>query len=280
MTDQVHEPAGAETRSWSCNWDAVRPCVHPLRTRAGHLLTVDAPADHPWHHGLWCTIKFVDSDNFWEEYGDFGTHRVVTTTDLAPTTEHRGGVHAAIEWVRPDGETVALVERRTITEVAVDDTAYALDWRVELAPTAPTTFDRTPFTTWGGYGGLTLRGAPDWTDSTLLLADRAGTSDRVLGERARWCALVGAVAGSAVSVALFDHPSNPSHPTPWYASNRADTYGDGWANFANAAFLWDGPQTHPGPGHPPLVLRHLVVVADGPVSAELLDPLWRRWVQG
>ena len=28
---------------------------------------------------------------------------------------------------------------------------------------------------------------------------------------------------------------------PWYGSTRADTYGDGWANFVNAAFLWDEP---------------------------------------
>ena len=32
--------------------------------------------------------------------------------------------------------------------------------------------------------------------------------------------------------------------TPWYGSTRAATYGDdGWSNFLNAAFLWDGPET-------------------------------------
>ena len=30
--------------------------------------------------------------------------------------------------------------------------------------------DRTPFTTWGGYGGLAFRGAGDWTDTRILLA--------------------------------------------------------------------------------------------------------------
>ncbi len=256
---------------WTCDWTSPRPCVHPLRTPSGRVLTIDAPADHPWHHGLWCTIKFVDGDNFWEEYGEYGTHRVVTTSsdDL--------GVHAVIEWVRPDGSTVALDERRTIVEATLGPDAYALDWTVELAPRAAATFDRTPFTTWGGYGGLTLRGAPDWTDSDIRLADSAERLDRVLGTPARWAAISGTIDGEAVTVAVFDHPTNPRFPTPWYASNRADTYGDGWANFMNAAFLWDGPITHAGPPHPPLVLRHRVVVADGTITNETLDAWWHDW---
>ena len=42
---------------------------------------------------------------------------------------------------------------------------------------------------------------------------------------------------------MFDHPSNPRYPTPWYGSTKADTYGEGWANFFNAAFLWDESMT-------------------------------------
>ncbi len=46
---------------------------------------------------------------------------------------------------------------------------------------------------------------------------------------------------AADRVAILDHPANVRFPPPWYASTRAETYGDGWANFVNAAFLWDGP---------------------------------------
>jgi hypothetical protein len=34
----------------------------------------------------------------------------------------------------------------------------------------------------------------------------------------------------------------PHVEVPWYGSTRAATYGDeGWSNFLNAAFLWNGP---------------------------------------
>src|SRR5699024_5487896 len=39
---------------WTYRWAASRrPHIHPVRTPAGHVLTRDAPDDHPWHHALW-----------------------------------------------------------------------------------------------------------------------------------------------------------------------------------------------------------------------------------
>lgn len=263
-------------RLWTPVWDAPRPYVHPLRTAAGAVLSVEAPDDHPWHHGLWSTIKLVNGENFWEEYGEFGTLRTTSISGVGAT------VTATIDWVRPDGVTVAAHETRTITTVEIDPSAYALDWTVELVPTTDTVFDRTPFTTWGGYSGLTLRGAPDWHDTVLRLPD-GRERDRILGDRAAWCTLEGRTPlpgggeGDA-GIAILDHPENPGHPTPWYASTRADTYGAGWANFCNAAFLWDGPIER-GAGEP-LTLRHRVVVHDGRWGAERVAAQYDGWCRG
>jgi hypothetical protein len=260
--------------TWTPVWDAPRPYLHPLRTPAGALLTAEAPADHPWHHALWFTIKFVNGENFWEEYDEFGLLQTQDVVDL-----DGGGVQATIDWRRPDGRGIALTETRTLTPVDLGDDAYGIDWKEELVPVADTVFDRTPFTTWGGYGGLTLRGAPDWRDTELLLPD--GTRhDRRLGERGPWCALQGTAADAdgndgVRGVLLADHPGNPRFPTPWYGSNRADTYGEGWANFLNAAFLWDEPLSVSA--GTPLRLRHLVVVHDGARTAAELDAIVADW---
>lgn len=277
------------TPTWQANWDAPRPFVHPLRTPAGAVLSVDAPDDHPWHHGLWSTIKFVNGENFWEEYDEFGLlHTVaVLALDDAPAPSCR----ARLEWRRPVPEAsdavggtavgeVVLDEVRTLRHVELDAQAYGIDWTVELTPRVDVVLDRTPYTTWGGYGGLTLRGAPDWTDTTLRLADADGPVEQLRGEPARWCHLQGSTTradgstGSA-GVAVVDHPDNPRHPSPWYASTRADTYGGGWANFVNAAFLWHEPLSVAAGDT--LRLRHLVVVHDGERSAEEIDQLSRSW---
>jgi hypothetical protein len=265
----------AGAMSWSAVWDAPRPYLHPVRTLAGAQLTVEAPADHPWHHALWFAIKFVNGENFWEQYGEFGTLRTRKVTELPGDA-----VRATIDWVRPDGAGLALTETRTLTPIPLGDDAYAIDWREELTPVADTVFDRTPFTTWGGYGGLTLRGAPDWHDTTLLLPD-ASPHDRLLGERAAWCCLSGTAPRpdgreQPCGVVFADHPTNPRFPTPWYASNRADTYGEGWANFLNAAFLWDEPLWIAAGSS--LRIRHLVIVFDGEPAHDRIAGVIADWV--
>ena len=137
--------------------------------------------------------------------------------------------------------------------------------------------DRTEFTTWGGYGGLALRGRADWTDTQLRLPD--GTvHDRLLGTPADWLDLCGTVDGRTAGVLLLDHPENPRHPVPWYASTRAATYGDeGWSNFVNAAFLWD--EALPWPAHVPLPFRFRVVVHDGAWDVARCATEWHRFTQ-
>jgi hypothetical protein len=240
---------------WNCVWEAPRPYVHPVCTPRGVTVSANAPADHPWHHALWSTIKFVNGANFWEEYGEYG---ILHTVDVVEDVDR--GCRATIDWIGPDG-VLAAREVRTIAERGVDGDAdaYALDWEFAITPAVDTVFDRTPYDKvhgWGGYSGLTLRGAPDFTDTRLMLADGSG-HDAVRGAPSAFCALEGPNAG----VVLADHPSNDRFPTPWYASTQGATYGEGWANFVNAAFLWDAPM-HIAAGET-LRRRHLVVVHDG-----------------
>ncbi len=278
-----------------CVWDAPRPYVHPLTTPAGAVLTVEAPADHPWHHALWFTIKFVNGENFWEEYGEFGTLRTIATNDSTSVDGSIQEVVARLQWIAPDGETVRASETRTIRTTRLDADAYAIDWQERLLfplnePVSETVLDRTPFTTWGGYGGLTFRGAPDFTDTVIRLAD--GTDrDRALGDPSPWLSIEGTphtwIDGPATGrsemmkqpkagLVMFDHPDNPRSPSPWYASTRADTYGEGWANFVNAAFLWDDPLNVAA--NESLHLAYRVIVHDGHWDTDRIGAEYARWI--
>jgi hypothetical protein len=248
---------------WTYNADhRKRPNVHPVAAPSGAVLTRDAPPDHPWHHGLWFTIKFVNEENFWEEAPPYGVLRHVD-----PSTVH---------WIRPDRKTVVIVDRREIVEVDLGaDDAYAIDWSITLEPQTDAVLDRTPFTTWGGYGGLAVRGRGDWTNTRLLLDD-GSAHDRVLGARSAWCDLSGEVDGGAAGLLLLDDPANPRHPVPWYGSTRAATYGDeGWSNFLNAAFLWDEPMLVPAGTRVPFRFR--VVVHDDMWTSDRCAQEWGRW---
>ena len=239
-----------------------KPHVHPLCTAAGRVLTTAEPDDHPWQRGLWFAVKFVDGDNFWEELDPYGVLRHVDDE--------------TVHWIRPDRETVAVVERRRITHSALSDAVYASDWDTTLVPRADTVLDRTEYTTWGGYGGLALRGRNDWCDTQLTLDD-GHPCDSVVGAPSCWLGITGELDGAVVGVTVLDHPRNPRHPVPWYASTRAGPgYGEGWANFVNAAFLF----------HEPLALaageelrfRYRVVVHDGAIGEDNRQRWWDDWI--
>lgn len=278
---------GTELGPWTYTWEGVpRPFVHPVRTPSGRVVSIDAPDDHPWQHALWFTIKFVDGDNFWEEYDAFGTLRQTTPPELTMLDDGSLRADSTIDWVRPDGETVVATEQLSLVHRTLDD-AVALDWDVILIPAVDVELDRTPYTTWGGYGGLTLRGRPDWHDTELRLTDGAARH-QVLGERSPWCALDGPMPepGEApdgrdpqVGIVMLDHPHNAGHPVPWYASTRQPAYElEDWTNFVNAAFLWDGPMRL-GAGEA-LRLRYRFLVHDGRWSDGRCRQAWADWVAG
>jgi hypothetical protein len=257
LTEGTVDVAGRWTYQWAARR---RPCVHPLRAPSGAVLTRDEPDDHPWHHGLWFTVKYVNGENFWEEYDEYG---VLRHDDPPAVDTNPDGVtiSGGLRWIRPDRETVVIDEQRRLRDVPIDGTAYAIDFSTVVRPRVDVVLDRTPFTTWGGYGGLTLRGAGDWADTRLRLDD-GSVHDQIHGEAGRWCDLTGRDGrGHTAGVALFSHPSSPRHPVPWYGSTRADTYGEGWANFLNAAFLWDEPLELAAGEQ--LAFRYRVLVHDG-----------------
>ena len=213
-----------------------KPFFHPLTTPAGFCLSLFEPHDHFWHRGLWFTIKFINGENFWEEFDKFGIQRGLLPPSINHT--HDGAVIWTQDqlWECPNGAGSVFAETRKITYRPLDSLSYALDWDISLTAQANLILDRTPFTTWGGYSGLTMRGNRNWQQTQLRFPD-GSTSDRPTGIPANWADLSGVFDGGDQKeggIALFDHPSNVRHPQPWYGATGAGHY-------FNAAFLFHEP---------------------------------------
>jgi hypothetical protein len=234
-----------------------KPYFHPLRTPAGHVLTLFEPHDHLWHRGLWFTIKFINGENFWEENCPHGTQRTLRPPAIIHHDSDVIEVVSEQEWLRPDpAQGGVFRERRRFVYRGGGEDAYCLDFETHLAACADLLLDRTVYTTWGGYGGLVFRGSRNWQETRLLFSD-GQTRQRPIGETATWCDLSGKLDGGAAQtggIAILDDPYNPRHPTPWYGSV-------GPGHYFNAAFLFHEPmrvekdQT--------LHFRYRVIVHDG-----------------
>jgi len=219
--------SAGERTIWSYHFtaDGGFPYVHPAATADGTVLTDLAPADHPWHRGVWFSWKFLDGINYWDWAGrKEGIPEGITKPvgkEVVEIASEGASVQMDLHYVH-QGSVVLKERRQIVVGLPRDDGPYAVDWKMTFtAPSRQVLFDRTPpkQKPWGGYGGLSFRAARSMRDHRVI--DSEGRVAKAgHGKSARWMDFSAAVDadGSAAGIAIFDHPDNPRHPSPWYVS--------------------------------------------------------------
>jgi hypothetical protein len=240
-----------------------KPSFHPLTTAKGHVVTGFECSDHMWHRGLWFTIKYVNGTNFWEENAPFGVQVSASEPQAEITGPRSLSIKHAVKWTS-EATGAVIDEARTLLLSATDEDMIVIDWASDLTALVDLVLDRTPYTTWGGYSGLTFRAGRELHYAEYLLAN-GEKKHPVIGEPHPWAALMARVDGGweeFVSVAMLDHPVNPRSPSPWYA--KADPH----YVFFNAAFLFHEP-LKVAKGET-LRFRYRVLIRDGLFTQETL----------
>lgn len=68
----------------------------------------------------------------------------------------------------------------------------------------------------GGDGHIVMSTGISDDGASAAAAKDAKREAQTWGKRAEWCDYFGPVEGKTVGIAIFDHPSNPRHPTWWH----------------------------------------------------------------
>jgi hypothetical protein len=249
----------------------LRPYVHPLDAPEGGLcLTQDRPTDHPWQHGVFVGLHGVNGIDFWlERRADpavRGEVRCIRIGDLR-ADESTASWTALNEWRGPDGELI-LEEGHTLCVHRPESPGfYELDFTWALTGAVPVTIARDE------YGGLSVRLIYHPAHTHLNSNRQSGME--CAGQRAAWCDVSAPfdgspdwtaedlLAGAWNGVAVLDHPSNPTFPTPW----RVDSQG-----LINPSPSLAG-DWHLEPGED-RVFRYRLIVHRGQGE---FDPLQQRW---
>ncbi|HJM57928.1 MAG TPA: DUF6807 family protein [Planctomycetota bacterium] len=247
---------------------------HPLALPGTPSLTVDAPADHVHHHGLWFSWKYINGVNYWE-LAPGSDHPAGRTTWRDVRTELRDDHSARIEmdlhYSSPEGERMLAERREVEVSSPAADGGYFLDWTSHFTALAETVkLDRTPLPhepggqVFGGYAGLSLRLAQ------LKERDAASTEGPVAFSdqqrfRGRSSAFdySGKLGGRTVGVAVLDHEHNLHSPTPWYAIQSGNM-----SFFSPAVICYTPYKMHRGDG---FTLRYRILVHPGRWDARQLQ---------
>jgi hypothetical protein len=191
-----------------------RPYLHPLRDASGRtVLTEDRPSDHPWQHGIFTGFHRVNGFNYWKE--DEGKQRFVRLIDLKESPG-RVSWRALVELVAPNG-SVVLEEEDAITIHAPESAdAYVIDFDLLLRA-------KEQDVSFGKFfvGGLAVRMPWDNANPRQTHLNSNGLRDRACEQqRAAWCNVERPFGDAMFGIAVFDHPTNPNHPSGWRADEQ------------------------------------------------------------
>ena len=166
--------------------------------------------DHHHHASLWYTHGDVNGISFWHVGKDTGEIHHEKFLKL------EGNVIATRnKWVDAKGKVVCRDER--ILAFSAEDDDRAIDVTVKiLADSGDVTFGDTK------EGSMGIRSNPVLRLKGPVAKGKAVNSEgvegrAVWGKRAAWVSYWAPVEKNVVGFSIFDHPSNPRHPTWWHA---------------------------------------------------------------
>jgi hypothetical protein len=203
--------------------DVPRPYCYPvlgpneaLMIRNWPLKTVpDEEHDHPHHRSLWFAHGAVNGLDFWSEEKNFGkiVHQRFSLIQSGPSF---GIIRSSNLWVSAEGNVVCSDERELRIHNPGKANERVMDFKVTMhAMNGPVTFGDTKEGTMATRLAETMRLKGKVAGGHIVNSEGV-RDDQTWGKRADWCDYYGPVAGHTVGVAIFDHPSNPRHPTWWH----------------------------------------------------------------
>lgn len=209
--------------------DLLKPCLYPVKTLSGEVLTRAFPFeviegesdDHPHHTGMYFTYGSrgeVNGDHFWNMH-DIPPqikHMEVVDTELE---KNEGEITTISHWINSQNKSI-LEEKREM-EFEVKENGYHIDFTIELKALDTTvTFEDTK------EGMFAIRVA-DWMaenakgniESTgrYMNAEGEETEENIWGKRSAWVRLQGEKEGKTIGIAMYHHPESVNFPTYWHA---------------------------------------------------------------
>ncbi len=261
-----------------------KPYVYPLSTASGLVVTRHYPMeefpgevkDHPHQRGMFFSHGEVNGYNFWATEPSQNSPKRARM-ELKKVLAAKGGrksgtIRAVFDGQDPRGKAI-MKETRTLTFYS-DPKLRIIDYEILIDPLEKITFGDTKEGTFG------IRLATSMNENKgagrMVNAEGAETEKNVWGKRSPWVDYCGPVEGQTAGVAIFDHPSNPRHPTYWHS--RA--YGLFAANIFGVRDFTrdkskDGSLTiQPGQ---PLRFRYRVVIHSGDARAANIAQLYKEY---
>lgn len=195
-----------------------RPIIYPIIGPSGVPMTrnypmkegADEAKDHPHHTSLFYAHGIVNGVDFWSGKGK----DIVQTSMAHQVVDGVGIIRSNNRWMSAGKE---ICSDETLLRFGSEGDARFIDYQVTLVASAgDVRFGDTK------EGTMAIRTHPALRLKGKVAKGKANNSagDRgkaLWGKSAAWVDYYAPIKDSVVGIAIFDHPSNPRHPTTWHA---------------------------------------------------------------
>ncbi len=230
-TDQSIALENADKIVWQFNYDSdkSKPYFHPIALPDGTVLTELDPADHPWHHALWFSWKFINGVNFWEESRKTGVSDGITDWSNVKTVTNKdksAKITMDLAYHHKGQEPILSEKRNMVVSPPDEDGVYCIDWTSKFTACSDVDvkLDRSPIpgepggTGWGGYAGLSVRLNGDGSEWEVITEKQPISFEKgTYRGKAESMEFSGVFDSKPAGIAILDHPGNINTPSPWYA---------------------------------------------------------------
>jgi len=215
---------GRPFTSFHFSADKPKVFLHPLVSFSGKTVTrgfpivTDVPGeskDHPHHRGIFFAQDDVNGAHLWNEPAGHG-RIVLKELGEIKSGKDSGSLTATMLWKTADGKD--LLEERRVMTFRKD----AIDFVLTLKPAGTETIKLGD--TKEGFFAVRLtkpleeKSAKCALCTGVMVNSEGATGEKsIWGKRATWVDYSGTVDGENIGIAMFDHPSNPRHPSHWHA---------------------------------------------------------------
>jgi hypothetical protein len=209
--------------------------------------------DHQHHRSLWFAHGAVNGVDFWAETPKSGKIQHDQFVEVK-SGKDEGVIKSTCKWTAPDGKTVCTDERTfRVYNRPGNERLFDFEITIKAPADRDLLFGDTKEGTMAVRVNEQMRvaspgnkaGKGHIVQSTGVRDDEAppkAGQTKTWGKRAEWCDYNGPVDGKQVGIAVFNHPSNPVHPTPWHVR-------EGGLFAANPFGIHDFEKKEPGAGN-------------------------------
>lgn len=249
-----------------------RPHLHPVRTLAGHAMTVTNPVDHRHHFGLSLALSDVNGTTYWggrtyvEGQGPTLLSNQGRQESLVEELSEDGrDLLAEVRWRTHDGTELLLEHRRISAFLLPEHQAWGMTWTSRLDAdrgavhlTSPATRGRHG----AGYGGLFWR-LPGADETRILVREGQGES-LAHGSCGEWIVISRRHGAEWTSLLMVQDEKAQGRIDPWFV-RLMDYVGVG------TSLAWAEPREIPASTS--LDVRVRAAVLDQLLSADEVDDL-------